>query len=425
MINKNCVKVILFLISIKKKQKKIFFLYFCPPKVSKMVDELEQDLQSRNKNVQEAMRELNMDGCLLSVDVHLYYLTGRVFNGYYYLPAEGAPVCFVKRPNTLSGKHIVPIQKSEQMADFFRSEGIPFPGRLLLETDEITYNECVRLQQVFLRPAIGNATTLMRRMREIKTTQEINQLRLSASHHATAYAHIASCYRPGMTDLDFQIEIERIMRMNGSIGVFQVFGPNMNIFMGSVLAGSNAEAASPFDFALGGQGLSSFCPIGANGTLLKEGMAVMVDMAGNFTSYLTDMTRVFAVGQLPPLACRAHQVSLDIQAEIKQVARPGFPCAELYQLALDRVEKEGLKDYFMGTVQQAKFIGHGIGLQINELPIISPRSPEVLLPNMAFALEPKFVIPAVGAVGIENSFLVTETGIEQLTVFEEDIIPLA
>jgi Xaa-Pro aminopeptidase len=265
----------------------------------------------------------------------------------------------------------------------------------------------------------------MRQVREIKTPLEINQLRLSARQHAKAYAHIASCYRPGMTDIDFQIEIERIMRLNGSIGVFQVFGPNMNIFMGSVLAGSNAEAASPFDFALGGHGLSSFCPVGANGTLLKEGMAVMVDMAGNFTSYLTDMTRVFAVGQLPALAYRAHQASRDIQAEIKHVARPGVPCAELYQLAFSRVEKEGLTDYFMGTVQQAKFIGHGIGLQINELPIIAPRSPEVLLPNMTFALEPKFVIPNVGAVGIENSFLVTETGIEQLTVFEEDIIQLA
>lgn len=58
----------------------------------------------------------------------------------------------------------------------------------------------------------------------------------------------------------------------------------------------------------------------------------------------------------------------------------------------------------MGTEQQAKFVGHGIGIQINELPVLTPRSKEELLPNMVFALEPKFVIPGVGAVGIENSF---------------------
>ncbi|MDR1456001.1 MAG: M24 family metallopeptidase, partial [Tannerella sp.] len=81
-------------------------------------------------------------------------------------------------------------------------------------------------------------------------------------------------------------------------------------------------------------------------------------------------------------------------------------------------------DCFMGTRQQAKFVGHGIGLQINEPPVLTPRSEEALQPNMVFALEPKFVIPGVGAVGIENSFLVTETGLEKITLFEEDIIPM-
>jgi Xaa-Pro aminopeptidase len=78
----------------------------------------------------------------------------------------------------------------------------------------------------------------------------------------------------------------------------------------------------------------------------------------------------------------------------------------------------------MGTRQQARFVGHGIGLEINEPPVLTPRSKEELQPNMMFALEPKFVIPGVGAVGVENSFLVTETGLEKITLFEEDIIPL-
>ena len=384
----------------------------------------EGDWQTRAQKVQDVVREMGMDGCLLSVDVNIYYTTGQVFSGYYYLPAEGEPYCFVKRPNNLSGERIVSIRKPEQMADYFLSEGLPFPKKLLLETDEIAYNECVRLQTLFQMPAIGNATTLMRRVREIKTPWEIAQLRLSAQKHAEVYAKIPSCFRLGMTDIAFQIEIERQMRLNGSIGVFHAFGANMNIFMGSVLAGSNAEAASPFDFALGGNGQTPLCPVGANGALLKEGMTVMVDMAGNFTPYLTDMTRVFSIGKLPEIAYRAHQVALDIQEDLLQVACPGFSCAELYYKAFARVEKEGLTDYFMGTGQQAKFVGHGIGLQINELPVFTSRSNEVLLPDMVFALEPKFVIPEVGAVGIENSFLVTDTGVEKLTLFEEEIIPI-
>jgi len=78
----------------------------------------------------------------------------------------------------------------------------------------------------------------------------------------------------------------------------------------------------------------------------------------------------------------------------------------------------------MGTKQQAKFVGHGVGLEINELPVLTERSKELLEPGMVFALEPKFVLPSIGAVGIENTFLVTSAGIEKLTLFEEQIIDL-
>lgn len=88
------------------------------------------------------------------------------------------------------------------------------------------------------------------------------------------------------------------------------------------------------------------------------------------------------------------------------------------------VRKSGFADNFMGITQQARFIGHGIGLEINELPVLAPRMKQELQPEMVFALEPKIVLPETGAVGIENSWLVTETGIEKLTVCEEDILEL-
>lgn len=385
---------------------------------------MENELVLRQRKVQQAMLQMQVDGCLLSVDVNLYYMTGRVFSGYFYLPVVGEGHWFVKRPNGLSADSISYIRKPEQIVEIFEAKGWTLPKNLLLETDEITYNECVRLQAALQLENIGNATTLMRQTRMIKTPYEVEQFRLSARKHAAVYAEIKSCYRKEMTDIQFQAEIERCMRLNDSIGVFQTFGTNMNIFMGSILAGPNAEAPSPFDFALGGEGQSSLCPIGASGVVLKEGMAVMVDMAGNYTAYLTDMTRTFSIGKITELAYRAHQVSIDIQNEMLQTAGPGTSCADIYNRALARVEKEGLADYFMGTKQQAKFVGHGVGLQINELPVMTPRSKEVLQPNMVFALEPKFVIPHVGAVGIENTFLVTENGIEKLTLFEEEIISL-
>lgn len=386
--------------------------------------ELIDDLQVKWDRMQQAMRKIKADACLLSVDVNLYYTTGRIFSGYFYLPAEGAPWFFVKRPNGLNDDHIEYIRKPEQIAEIFTARGIKMPEKLLLEADELTYNDYIRLQTIFNPKETGNATALMRNLREIKTPWEISQFRISADKHAQTYSEITECFRPGITDLEFQFEIEKRMRQNGSIGIFRAFGANMDIFMGSILAGENAEAPSPFDFALGGNGMDASCPLGANGTVLKDGTAIMVDMAGNYTPYMTDMTRVFSVGKLTEEAYRIHQTSLTIQHEIENIARPGVVCSELYNIAAGIAEKEGFAANFMGTKQQAKFVGHGIGIQINELPVLAPRSKEELQPNMIFALEPKFVIPGVGAVGIENSFLVTETGIEKLTHFEEEIIQL-
>ena len=390
-----------------------------------MIDEkLVKDLFFRQQRVRKAMGDAGIDGLLLTTDINIFYMTGVVFSGYYYLPVDDEPVFFVKRPDGFYGERIYSINKPEQIPEIFSSNGWNIPENVLLETDEVSYNECLRLQNVFQFRKIANASLFMRKIRMIKTSWEIRQLRQSADKHAAAYSRITDCYRPGMTDLRFQMEIEHMMRIHGSIGVFRAFGPNMNIFMGSLLAGENAETPSPFDFALGGGGQTSFCPIGANGTILKEGMAIMVDMAGNFTEYLTDMTRVFSLGKLPELAYKAHQVSIEIQCAIEAVAKPGVSCAALFDMAYSIVEKEGLTDYFMGTKQKAKFVGHGIGLEVNEPPVLTTRSKEILEQGMTFALEPKFVIPRVGAVGIENSFLVTKTGLEKVTVFKEDIIPL-
>lgn len=387
-------------------------------------NELIGDLKIRWNRMQQAMQQINADGCLLSVDVNLYYTTGQIYSGYFYLPVEGAPWFFVKRPNGLSGNQVEYIRKPEQMVELFAANGLKMPEKLLLEADELSYTDYIRLQAIFNPKETANATTLMRTVRRIKTPWEITQFRISAKKHSATYSEIPDCFQPGMTDLELQYEIEKRMRQHGSIGIFRAFGANMDIFMGSVLAGDNAESPSPFDFALGGGGMDASCPLGANGTLLKEGTAIMVDMAGNYTAYMTDMTRVFSVGKLTEQAYHAHQTALTIQNEIQKTAGPGTPCADLYNLAVAIAGQEGLLDYFMGTKQQAKFVGHGIGIQINELPVLTPRSKEVLLSDMVFALEPKFVIPGVGAVGIENSFLVTENGLEKLTHFDEEIIEL-
>ena len=385
---------------------------------------MENELELKWRRIQQAMRQEEADGCLLTMNMNLYYVSGQVFNGYFYLPAEGRPYWFVKRLTVPETNQVHVIRKPEQMPELFRDLNLAMPRKLLLEEDELSYNECIRLQHVFRAEATGNASALIRHIRMIKTPWEIEQMRISARRHEAVYREIPACYRPGMRDVELQIEIEKRMRMHGSLGYFRAFGSNMDIFMGSLLAGENAGEPSPFDFALGGKGIHASGPLGANGTLLREGTTVMADMSGNYTAYQTDMTRVFSIGKLPDRAYRVHRVALEIQARMERTAKPGVSCAELYRDALAMAGQEGLKDCFMGTHLQAKFVGHGVGLEINELPVLTTRSKDILPPGMTFAFEPKFVLAGIGAVGIENTFLVTDSGVEKMTLLDENIIEL-
>ena len=136
------------------------------------------------------------------------------------------------------------------------------------------------------------------------------------------------------------------------------------------------------------------------------------------------MSRVFSVGTLNELSIKAHDCSRRICQELSSMGKPGVEAKALYNRAIEIVAEEGLEDLFMGHRQKAGFIGHGVGIEINELPVIAPRSRDILAEGNVIALEPKFVIPGIGAVGIENTYIVTSKGMECVTLAPEEIINL-
>lgn len=383
------------------------------------------ELKQRRDKIRVLMAQQGIDAALFTCNVNLIYTYGQVVSGYLYLPLNDSARLFIKRPNNIEGEHIRPIRKPEQLPDLLTEQGLPLPQRLMLEGDELSFNEYRRLAACFpSAEVLPCGSALVRQARSVKTELEIELFRRSGLAHAKAYAQIPAVYRPGMTDRELSIEIERLMRLEGNLGIFRVFGQSMEIFMGSLLAGDNAAAPSPYDFALGGEGMDPALPGGANNTPLQEGQSLMVDLGGNFYGYMGDMSRVFSIGRLPQQAYDAHQLCLDIQDAIADMARPGVVCEDLYNKAIDMVTRAGMADYFMGVGQKAKFIGHGIGLEINEAPVIAPRMKQELELGMVFALEPKIVLPGVGPVGIENSWAVGAEGLEKLTICEESIIEL-
>lgn len=381
-----------------------------------------EEQQLRLGRVRELMRQAGLDAMLIADFANLYYLTGRVYSGYAYIGnRDGDQMYFVKRMENLRGDGVVNIRKPEQMAE---SILLDTPAVLGLELDLMSYNMAGRLGKIFPGAQIADCTGVMRTARAVKTEAELHLLRRSGILHEGVYRRIPRLYREGMTDIEFEIEIEKALRLDGNLGQFRISGDTMETHMGSLITGDNADEPSPYDFAMGGAGLDPSIPTGACGELIKPHCSVMVDLCGNFTGYMTDMSRTFALESLEKLAMDAHQCSIDIIDRLVTLGKPGVAAAELYNVAMEMATERQLHTYFMGHRQHAGFIGHGVGIEVNELPVIAPRSRDILQRHNVIALEPKFVIPHVGAVGIESTFIVQDDGLECITNAPVEILSL-
>ncbi len=378
----------------------------------------------RKEKVQRLLRDRGIPAILVSDNANVLYLCGRVYAGFAFVPSEGEITWLVRRPVALSGEGVRYIHRPEDIPGQLAGRGIVVPPVVALECDIASFNLVNRLAALFPGAQVVDGTAVMRDARAVKTPLEIEQMKMSGVKHGEVYKKIPGLYRTGMTDHELQVEIERISRLEGCLGVFRISGQSMEIFMGNIISGRNADVPTPYDFAMGGAGLDPSLPVGACGEEILRGTTVMVDLNGNFTGYMTDMTRVFAVGDIPQIARDAHQCAIDICRMFEREALPGVEAKTLYHAAASMVEERGLERYFMGHRQHAGFIGHGLGIEINELPVIAPRSRAVLEENNAIALEPKFVIPEVGAVGIENTYCITPGGAVSLTDAPEEIVQL-
>ncbi len=379
------------------------------------------ELAARTARITAAMRAAGTDGIVVSDNAGIYYLTGRVFCGYIYLHSDGRLRYYLRRPNHLQGDSVMQIRKPEDMtADIMAAFA---PGAVGLEEDSLPYSMAMRLRASL--PAGASASPMLRAARAVKTPAEIELMRRSGIAQAEVYSRIPHLYADGMSDIELQIEIERALRLHGCLGIFRIAGQSMELHMGNVLTGANADTPSPYDFAMGGAGLDPSIPVGADGTIIHPGLPVMVDMNGNFTGYMTDMTRCYCLGEPHPEAVRLNELSRNICAAVAEAAVPGAAARDLYELAAGMAREAGYAEAFMGHRYHAGFVGHGIGIEVNELPVLAPRSRDILAEGMTYACEPKFVVPGMGAVGIENTYVVRASGpAECITPAPEQIISL-
>jgi Xaa-Pro dipeptidase len=190
-----------------------------------------------------------------------------------------------------------------------------------------------------------------------------------------------------------------------------------------VLSGPTGGIVSQSDSPMGGLGLSPAFPVGASLREMRAHEPILVDFGTCYHGYQADETRMFSIGAMSTKFIDAYQACREIHDAVLEETRPGTDCEALFLRTLQLAKKLGYEDNYLGPPGlQTRFIGHGIGLELNEPPFLAKGHSYPLEQGMTFAVEPKIVFPGEGAVGIENTVLVTQDGYEILTPVEMDIL---
>ncbi|MBP1729104.1 MAG: creatinase [Deltaproteobacteria bacterium] len=388
------------------------------------------ELEYRCSRAQQAMTAEGLDALLLLQNADLYYFTGTIQSGALYLPAAGQPLYLVRRDcrraRMESGlKEVLPFSSMSEVAAIIATHGYPAPRSIGMEFDVLPVALFERYRKVFPDASFHDASPLIRRIRMIKSHYEIHLMQDAAHQLDKVFRAAVGLLREGMTDLQLAAELERVARLEGHAGLIRMRVFNGEMMFGHTFSGADSAVPAYTDTPLGGLGTTPSFGQGAGYKPIGRGEPVIIDFAGSCDGYLVDQTRVMAVGGLSAKLVKGYEDMLEVQELMKSLA-PQLPTwGELYDECCALAVAKGYRDSFMGVAgSQVSFIGHGIGIEIDEYPFIARGFHQMRLETgMAFAFEPKLVFPGEGAVGIENSFyLADDCSLKQLTLADEKII---
>lgn len=384
------------------------------------------EIEKRISKLQEKLIIQEFDGTIIVLNSDLFYFSGTVQNSYLYVPARGEPVLMIRKSLNRGKdesplKNIIPIKGTREIPGIMAEFGYTNLNRIGLELDVLPLNLYKMYQKVFPGTEFADISPAIKAIRAIKSPYEIELLRNALSVIDKAHLAVPSFLHEGMLEIELAALFEAEMRKRGYSGCCKMRAFNQDLFLGNTCTGSSGIIPSFFDGPVGGSGVAVTHPHGAGWKKVKRNEVIYIDYTCVVNGYTGDQTRIFCIGELTARLVKAFEYALFIQSEIIKAIKPGTPAEEPYTMAVKLAEELGYKDNFMGYKDdKVKFIGHGIGLEMDELPILAKGLKTPIMPGMTFALEPKFVFPE-GAIGTENSFVMTENGPEYLSITPEVI----
>ncbi|MFY9800923.1 MAG: Xaa-Pro peptidase family protein, partial [Methanoregula sp.] len=350
--------------------------------------------------------------------VPLYYFTGTMPDGLLLVPHDGDAVFWVRQSyERATDESFFPdLRKMRSYRDVAAGMG-KIPREVFLETDLVPIAQLQRMQKHLPFTQVKPVDAEVSAVRAKKSPYELSLMERAGKIHR----HVLEDCVPGMLtegidEVTFGCDLYSLMVKEGHQGIIR-FGMFNEMLLGQIGFGTSSISPICVDTPGGVSGMHPSVPqMGCRERKLGKGDLVVIDIGCGYNGYQTDKTLSYMFGMpLPDAAIQEHIRCVEIQDTMASMLKPGAIPSEIYRTIMAGIEPSFLTNFMGFGDRQVKFLGHGIGLWIDETPVIAEGFNEPLEEGMVFALEPKKGIPEVGLVGIENTFIVTPHGGRSIT----------
>jgi Xaa-Pro dipeptidase len=386
------------------------------------------ELKPRWTRIQNLMAEQSIDGALFLQNVDLIYVSGTEQTGAMFLPVDGDPTIWGPAPvdrlaAMLPWADIHPMPSWSRLGDELKkiAPGLKVLG---LEMDVLPVSMYQRLSAKSLAGFdLVDVSTAIRRARAIKSDYEIRCIQTAANIMADIYSTVPDVIKPGMTELELDAYVTGQARSRGHQGIIRGRAFNMEMYFGHLLSGPSGLVPAKLDSPTGGTGVGSGFGQGASFRKIEKGDLVSIDLCGTWGGYISDQTRLFFVGRAPNEIKDKCDAVAQLLGDLCGFMEPGVACVEVYNESLRLADQYGLGDGFMGRGEfRTPYVGHGVGLELDEYPALARGVDVPLEAGMALAVEPCYFMPEVGAVGIEDTFVMTSDGPKKITPMGRELV---
>ena len=370
------------------------------------------EINSRIIKLKSQMEKDNVDGAILLSTPELFYYSGVGYDGAVYIPTEGeSAIHLVKRNLKMaqSFSQVPIIQEYGRKSKLFETLNINPASKIAIEKDVLPYSYVQFLQSKAKNIELVNYSSIFRNLRSIKSKYEINLIEQAAAIVDQSFEYCTEIATPDMTEIELAIRLERWLLENGHDGFITTYGFNAELLHCAYVISSQSSVLNIHFTPISGQGLSLKYPYGPSRQKLKTNPFI-VDTCGNNQGYISDTTRTFICGKFDAKTQEQLESLHEVKRFLQRKLKPNENLGDLYNDVMELSKDLGIHDNFMGTSSdRVAFIGHGIGLELDELPVFYSKGPNLIKGNV-LACEPKFFIQEKKVLGIEDTFVITENG---------------